>query len=172
MDEVTRISVLVLIIALCLPLFSRLLQRWPKLLKFGKYFIFAVYVFANLYETILFRTVRPKAILMSPFWSYKKTFAIGENGLLVTNHGLFKEILLNILLYVPFGYLLPFVWPKLEKKHMVVPIGFLCSCATELAQLVFHIGFCELDDVVGNTLGCLIGFLIYKLLMKKRIGKS
>ena len=87
----------------------------------------------------------------------------------ITNAKLLREILLNILLYVPLGYLLPFVWPKLEKKRMVVLIGFLCSCATELTQLIFRLGWCELDDIVGNTLGCLLGCLIYKMFLKKSI---
>lgn len=180
MDEVTRISLLILVIALCLPLFSRLLQRCPKLLKFGKYLILAGYIFVNLYETLLFRSIKPKALLMSPFWSYREVFSLGANGLWhsvltgnirITNPKLLKEILLNILLYVPLGYLLPFVWPKLEKKRLVVPIGFLCSCATELTQLLFRLGWCELDDIVGNTLGCFLGCLLYKLLMKKNRGK-
>ena len=181
MDEVTRISIFVLGFALCLPLLSRLLQRWPRLLRFGKYMVLAVYIFANLYETLLFRTIRPKALLMSPFWSYRETFAMGGNGLWnslltgniqITNVKLLQEILLNILLYVPLGYLLPFIWPKLEKKRVVVLIGFLCSFATELTQLVFRIGWCELDDVVGNTFGCLLGCLIYKLLLKNQFKKT
>ena len=64
---------------------------------------------------------------------------------------------------------LPFVWPKLEKKRVIVLIGFLCSCATEATQYIFRLGWCELDDIIGNTLGCLIGCLIYKLILKKQL---
>ena len=60
MDQVTAISIFVLWFALMLPAISQLLSRKPRLLKLAKYFIFGVYVLANLYETILFRAVKPK----------------------------------------------------------------------------------------------------------------
>lgn len=178
MDEITSISILVLAVALCLPLFSGLFAKRPQLLHAGKIVIFLIYVAANLYETILFRTIRPSPILMSPFWSYRESFAMDGNGILhslltgnirITNARLLKEIILNVLLYVPLGYLLPFVWPKLEKKRVIVLIGFLCSCATEATQYIFRLGWCELDDIIGNTFGCLIGCLIYKLILKKQL---
>ena len=71
-----------------------------------------------------------------------------------------KEVLLNVLLYIPMGYLLPFVWKKMRHIWIITVIGFLCSCATEFAQLYFRIGYFQVDDIVCNTIGTMIGALI------------
>ena len=71
-----------------------------------------------------------------------------------------REVLLNVLLYLPLGYLLPFCWKKLRKPSVITLIGFLCSLATETAQLHFKLGYFQVDDLICNTLGTLIGGLI------------
>ena len=181
LDEATSISVLVLVVALCLLFLSNLLAKKAGLLCAGKVINFIVYVDANHYKTILFRKVLPEPKLMSPFWSYRESLAFGGSSVIrslltgnvtVINTRLLKEIILNVLLYVPLGYLLPFVWPKIEKKRIIVLIGFLCSSLTEAVQYFFQIGWCELDDIVGNTLGCFLGCMIDKLIIKKHMKSS
>ena len=64
----------------------------------------------------------------------------------------------NIFLFLPFGFLFPVLLPK-KKTAWTIPVGFLCSVAIEYCQLRTGRGFCQLDDVIMNTLGAGIGFL-------------
>ena len=73
-----------------------------------------------------------------------------------------QRSLLNILLFVPFGYLLPQV--KTLRWFQVVGFGFLLSLMIEGSQLVFCFGVFELDDLAKNTMGAGIGFCLYALL--------
>ncbi len=174
MDQVTAISAFVLAFALMLPALTRLLSRWPRLFTAAKYAILAVYVLANLYETILFRPVKPGMTAeFELLWSYREALNIAD-GLAVSDMELLVEILLNVLLYIPMGYLLPFVWPGLRPKRgrrlvsgRIVAIGFACSVLTELAQLIFRIGLFEFDDMLNNTLGCLIGCVLYEIIQRR-----
>ncbi len=75
-----------------------------------------------------------------------------------------REVFLNILLFLPLGYLLPFVSKKLRNPFFITLIGFLCSLATECAQFYTRLGTFQVDDLVCNTLGTLIGGLIGVLL--------
>lgn len=68
----------------------------------------------------------------------------------------------NIFLFLPFGFLFP-VWLPEKKTAWTIPVGFLCSVAIEYCQLRTGRGFCQLDDVIMNTLGAVIGFLCWKL---------
>ena len=68
----------------------------------------------------------------------------------------------NIFLFLPFGFLFP-VWLPEKKTAWTIPVGFLCSVAIEYYQLRTGRGFCQLDDVIMNTLGAVIGFLCWKL---------
>lgn len=73
-------------------------------------------------------------------------------------HAYFIE---NIIMFIPFGILTPMVWKYMRKMRHCVLIGFLCSCAIELSQLVTQRGYCQLDDVMTNTLGALCGWLVW-----------
>lgn len=73
------------------------------------------------------------------------------------------QIYMNVMLYVPFGYLLPYVFEWCRKRVRIRPV--LCCLAasfiTENLQLVFRRGFYDIDDLLSNTLGGLIGQILY-----------
>ena len=175
MDQITVISVCVVAFALLLPAFTQRFSRNPKLFRKIKYVIFGVYILANLYETILFRNVREEGVVkLIPFWSYAESISM-SGGLKITNGPLLEQIVLNILLYIPLGHLLPFIWPKLQKgivSWKVVLIGLICSAATELSHLIFRIGWFEFDDMINNAMGCLIGCVMYGMICRWNTGEG
>ncbi len=87
--------------------------------------------------------------------------------------------LLNILLFVPFGFFTPvffyYIIPESKfnslkdgpfiKPVYTVILGFLLSLIIETVQLVFSIGVFEIDDLIKNTLGALLGFFVFKKLI-------
>ena len=70
----------------------------------------------------------------------------------------------NLLLYLPFGLLLPLLWKGLRCRWVLLA-GFLLSAITELGQPVFGRSF-DLDDLLANTLGVLAGFFLYSLIRR------
>ena len=87
----------------------------------------------------------------------------------VVDHSYFIE---NIILFIPFGILFPMVFPILRKGWSCILTGFLFSVMLEFTQLITGRGFCQLDDVMTNTVGAGIGWGCYRLLQcrKKRRG--
>ena len=61
--------------------------------------------------------------------------------------------IVDIIMFIPFGLLAPMVFKRMRNVRFCVLIGFLCSCGIEISQLVTQRGFCQLDDVVTNTMG-------------------
>ena len=174
MDQVTSISLFVLAFALLLPVLAKGLRRHPRWFAAAKYVILGVYILANLHETLLFRAVRPDyKAEWELLWSYRESLAFPD-GLMsllrgtveVVRPALLEEIILNILLYIPLGYLLPFVFGKL-KPWQVVAIAFGCSALTEVIQLVGKIGWFEFDDMLNNTMGCVIGLVMYRCIISR-----
>lgn len=96
------------------------------------------------------------------FWSYKEAFARKDGEITILRLGLARQILLNILVYVPVGLLVPLVY---KKHHYIYTLltGFVLSLLTEVMQYITHRGLCELDDLFNNTLGCLIGMTLLAL---------
>ena len=74
-------------------------------------------------------------------------------------HAYFIE---NIIMLIPFGILAPIVLKQMRKMRLCVLTGFLLSCGIEISQLITQRGYCQLDDVVTNTAGTIIGWTIWK----------
>ena len=66
------------------------------------------------------------------------------------------EILQNIWLFVPLGAIIR----ALTRKKIFLLAPFVFSVVIELIQLVFGLGLFEFDDIISNTLGGLLGYLI------------
>ena len=112
------------------------------------------YIFLVLSTTILFREVRSEAhYMMQPFWSVM-AYLGGKKVYL-------DEILLNIILFIPIGLLVS-SFNRMQNWWKVLLFGCGLSACIELSQLIFHRGLCETDDVISNSIGCMIGYGIYK----------
>lgn len=93
----------------------------------------------------------------------------GFNSIHIESTESLKGIILNILLFIPFGYMLPCIFGKLQKALWgVVLIGFVCSLLTEVVQLVTHLGWFDLDDLLNNTIGCVLGVILYRGFLRIR----
>lgn len=87
-----------------------------------------------------------------------------------------KEILLNLLGnvigFVPLGFMIPVVQRKKTFSFLCVIFVFLFSLTIEIIQLMLRIGVFDVDDLLLNTLGGFIGYLIYLLAMYFKCGKK
>ena len=76
-------------------------------------------------------------------------------------------VVLNFILFVPYGILLPFVFNSLRFSYKrVIIIGFMTSLSIEALQL-FGGRYAEIDDLLINSLGTYIGFMIFRYIINK-----
>lgn len=75
------------------------------------------------------------------------------------------DTILNILLFVPLGLLLPFLYKKYRNTGSIALTGFLFSLSIEILQM-FGRGATDINDLITNTAGAVLGYLLYKLLIK------
>lgn len=104
------------------------------------------------YNLILFKEIRR-------FWVYRR-----QLGFMAA----FLNLAGNILIFTPFGFLLPIMRRKLRGFFRVILLGFELSLAVECVQLVTKTGSFDVDDLLLNTIGAMIGYLIYAGLQHKR----
>lgn len=86
-----------------------------------------------------------------------------------------RHMLDNMLLFVPLGILLPAMHKKLDSWLYALLNGAMLSTAIETTQLLASIGICDVDDILANTVGSMLGYLLYKLLapyIRKGKGKK
>ena len=75
------------------------------------------------------------------------------------------DTILNVILFVPFGFFLPLLYKKYRNMKTVALTGFLFSLAVEFVQL-FDWGSSDVNDLMTNTAGVCVGFLVYCLLSR------
>ncbi len=99
-----------------------------------------------------------QSIVMRPFWSYKTVLSV------YACFDVYKQIIDNVLVFLPFGFLFPQVF-KLDKNkncYIITAVGGLVlSCIIEALQFLMSRGVCEIDDIFNNTCGSIIGCGIF-----------
>jgi glycopeptide antibiotics resistance protein len=73
----------------------------------------------------------------------------------------FFNIMGNILLFVPFGFLLPMFRRKVKQLKVVAIASGLLSLLFELYQFLTSTGQFDVDDILLNLIGGITGYLLY-----------
>ena len=94
---------------------------------------------------------------------FKSLLDMINNNISVTR--ILENILGNISILIPFGLLLPIV--QKDKSKKIILYGLITSALIEIIQYVFALGSSDIDDLTLNTLGTIIGYLLYKIIHKK-----
>lgn len=89
------------------------------------------------------------------FWVYRE-----QVGTLAA----FLNIGGNVVGFMPFGFLLPVLSARVRRFWVTVPLGFSLSLAVECVQLAAKVGSFDVDDIILNTLGVILGYLAFRIL--------
>lgn len=77
-----------------------------------------------------------------------------------------KNSILNILLFLPLGIMLPLLWSNFRNTGKTILFGFAMSLAIELLQILTFRAT-DVNDLITNTLGAYLGFLCATALLRK-----
>lgn len=75
--------------------------------------------------------------------------------------GQLESLGLNVLLFVPLGYLVPSITARMNSWWKVLLLGFGFSLLIETVQLITKLGWFDASDLLHNSIGALIGYGIY-----------
>lgn len=76
---------------------------------------------------------------------------------------------MNVIMLMPLGFLLPYIWKNFRNPFKVAFTGFLLSVFIEFAQVPTN-RLVDVDDVMMNTLGTMLGYLVWKTVGKHFFG--
>lgn len=134
-------------------------KRWREKPWTGKLVTAVLFCWITIviYITIGDRTgSRPMQVNLIPFHSYREVLAGG-------NPEIYRSNFMNAVLFYPAGLLatalLPEKWPRWIKCVLVVLVFGALSVGIEYVQYTYALGRCEIDDVIHNTAGALVGSL-------------
>lgn len=120
--------------------------------------LFILYILAILVVTLITRQTRTETVLQTELFASVKSFLL-EGNVEELNH-----MILNVVMFMPLGYLFVQMHPrKLGDAAQVLGIGVMLSTIIESCQLIFRLGNCDVDDILANTFGALLGLVLYKI---------
>lgn len=104
------------------------------------------------YNLVLFKEIKR-------FWIHREK--VGMTAALLNIAG-------NVVGFVPFGFILPVMHRRFKNFWLVGILGFSLSLTVETMQLIFRVGCFDVDDLVLNTCGAVLGYLVFAVCNKWR----
>ena len=88
-------------------------------------------------------------------------YLLGEKGLIIGG----INIVGNIVLLVPIGFLIPYIYRNMTWKKSLA-LGVAAGVTIEGMQAVLRVGIFDIDDVILNGLGVMVGYWLFIILSK------
>lgn len=106
---------------------------------------------------------------------YERLSRLGESffnpniNLIPLHEGFSLGFILNILLFIPLGFLCPLLSRRFQRIKNTLFLGFGLSFTIEILQLFTLYRATDIDDLITNTLGALAGYLCFRFV--QRLGR-
>lgn len=123
--------------------------------------LFVIYTTCIIYMALLFREKNTNNANIQLLWSYKQMFIDDK---------ILSDIIRNIWMFIPLGTILY----KISSHKSILFFPLILSVLIETTQYITNTGLCELDDIINNSVGSVIGYgigcignRIYHQIMRK-----
>ena len=139
-------------------------QKSSMLLKIAAIIIFIIYIACLIYFLFLSErygrneTAEFYRYNLTPFKEIKRFWVYRD---IIGTDMVFINLVGNIGVFVPFGFLLPVIYKPLGKWYALLPLSISFSSIIECIQLITKVGIMDIDDVILNVTGAMIGLLLY-----------
>lgn len=145
-------------------------RRRLRIWRLGNTILAFLSVWIVLYAIVCSRSPSTSKLILQPFQSFSVAKFQPE---------IYRTMLMNIFLFEPLGLTLsnalPGKLPVWSRVLVTLLAGALLSCLVEWTQYHFSLGVAEVDDVLCNTLGTLLGccaLVLQQLLCMERRGSN
>lgn len=129
-----------------------------------KKFLFILYIFSMIYLLFIVREVDFEAgYNLIPFYSFKMFFPLLTSEYVGYRYLAISNLFGNIVIFIPLGIFLPLIFKKLNKFLLFFITVTIIPIVIEFIQFFTKLGTADIDDVILNILGSLIGYSIFKL---------
>jgi len=118
----------------------------------GYFMLFRELAAHGWWHKLLHRIQTKDKINLQPFLMFKQ-FQVAST-----------QVIGNLVMLLPLGIYIPLLFPRLAGFFKVCIICLSVSVSIELMQLITNARSTDIDDVILNTSGAIVGYIIYKVL--------
>ncbi|MFD0710455.1 VanZ family protein [Paenibacillus sp. GCM10027626] len=141
-----------------------------KVLRYCIYGLFTLYIIfllritlfkqASIYNLFAAIGASERTVSIIPF---KSIFEMISSNVSITR--ILENVIGNIVIFIPFGLILPVIL-KRESRNVILG-GIIFSASIEIIQYIFGLGSTDIDDLIFNTFGTIIGYMLFIAMKKK-----
>lgn len=73
----------------------------------------------------------------------------------------FPNLFGNVVLFIPLGFLIPALFRFARRPLLAVPLLLAVNTLIEVAQLIWHVGSFDVDDIFLNFFGGMLGIVLF-----------
>jgi glycopeptide antibiotics resistance protein len=133
-------------------------KTWIKRVRFMVWSLFILYC-AFMLKVLLFDSYRMEGhqyydnlIPFKTIWMYIEYYHLFNFKIWAAN------LIGNIVLFMPLGFIIPLLYSKMKSFQKVFLLSFFSTVGIEVTQHIFKIGGFDVDDILLNTIGGLLGY--------------
>jgi len=148
-------------------------QNLPQILMQSSFFVYVFMVLTLTGYFILFRELSTYG-----WWENMRLRIRREDHVNLTAFKIFKiyepsdkQIVGNLVMLFPMGIYLPILYRRLNNFFLFLLVSLLVACSIELFQLATKFRSADVDDVILNVTGAVVGFILFKTIQWLRWGK-
>lgn len=142
---------------------ERLLVWWPVFLLYTALMVWLL--FGQRLGTGVYTQHLAEGMNLTPLATLKRYWLLlrGNDGDLVRHA--FVNLVGNVVMFVPLGFLLPRLFPNLRRFFRSLFLAAVLIVAVEVIQYVTMLGTCDVDDLILNLPGVMLGYWLYRLFL-------
>ncbi len=146
--------------------YTLIIKRKINVTRFALSVVFVCYI-AALYQITVIRDWGAFLNFITPDFTFRDVQIIPLRTTVITARSSVWSFVYNafgnMFWFFPLGMIAPTLFKKIDNLFAVVLLGFSISLSIEILQWMFTSGVSDIDDVIFNVFGTVVGYLIYKL---------
>ena len=138
-------------------------NRWLLFAGFAAYLVLLLYL--TMFAEMLGRTGEHRGYTynLEPFREIRRFIRYAH---VLGFPAVFMNLAGNVLAFMPLGFMTPVLWKRMRSFWLVALISLAASLCIETVQLAFQVGSFDVDDIILNTIGGMLGYGACRLFLR------
>jgi glycopeptide antibiotics resistance protein len=148
-----------------------LLHKKKEKIRIGLYILFIMYLCLMIWEVFVGPYRSYSGVRRYNLYPFKTVMEFILNSAKYTFQAIFINLVANIITFIPLGFFISLLFRRFFKLINIVLCCLSIIICIEVAQFILNVGVLDIDDIILNTIGCVLGFMVYKA-VKSYFNKS
>ncbi|MDF2505374.1 VanZ family protein [Clostridium sp.] len=142
---------------------KKLLHLKKEKILVGLYILFFMYLCLMTWEIFIGPYRSYSGVRRYNLYPFKTIIEFLLNASKYNFQVIFINLIANIITFIPLGFFMSLLFRRSYNLiNMLLLYVFIITCI-EIGQFILNVGVLDIDDVILNTIGCVLGFMVYKV---------